>query len=328
MYLQGALWRKNAQKIIGFLNALASDWSGKKIVVAFSGGADSLFLLLALRELQKKYGYILLPVHIHHGILAEDDLYASLAELAADKVGLTCAVLRAKVDPGRGNLEERMRIERYRLLEEFRQRQQVDYIAVAHHAEDQAETVIANIFRGCGLDGLVGMAEVNASIFRPLLKVSKKEILAMILQTKYFYYEDKLNYVKDCRRNQIRNKLLPLIKKATAVSPTESLLALSENMSELRDFIKAEEVEIEKRIALSEEEKNVFSFSRMEFLKLPVFWRRKMVRKFFDLGIKKVPSRKDVLKIDAWIESGQQPRLKFKEICWERTKNKKVTLSC
>lgn len=327
MYLQGPLWRKNSQKIIGFLNGLpVSDWRSIRIVVAFSGGIDSLFLMLALRELQKKYKYILLPVHINHGVLPEDDLYGNLAQLAAVKAGLSCQVIKSETSFSGSNLEEEMRIERYRILQEFCRKNKANYLAVAHHADDQAETVFANIVRGCGIRGLAGMAGISGAILRPLLKISKNEIREMILKTDFPYYEDKLNYSRNHRRNQIRNSILPFIEKTLAVSPLEGLLALSENMTELNSFLEGEELKIERKIDLAGGGQGEYSFSRAKFLKLSVFWRRKIIGRLITSGLKKNPSRPNILKIDFWIESGQRPALKFRGLVWSRSKEGRITL--
>ncbi len=328
MYLQGPQWRKNVQKIIDAISRLpVSDWRNRKLAVAFSGGMDSLFLLLALKELQKKYGYTLLPVYIDHGFLAEDSLYGDVARIVARKIGLNCRILKSEAIFSCNNLEEQMRIERYRQLKKFLQVQKAEYIVVAHHADDQAETILANLIRGCGIAGLAGMAEVNGVIFRPLLKISKGDIRSMILATRFPYYEDKLNYSKKGRRNQLRNTILPLFERTTGVSLAERLLTLGENMTDINDFFLEEENRIKQKICFTAIKNKAYEFSRIEFLKLPIFWRRATIKKLFFLFAKSIPSRKDILKIDSWIEAGRKPKLNFKKITWERTKDKKIILS-
>lgn len=327
MYLQGPSWRKNSQKIIDFLNGLPiTDWSSVRIVLAFSGGLDSLFLMLALQELQKKYRYTLLPIHINHGVLLEDGLYGDLARLVATKIGLDCQVIKSKVLFNGSNLEEKMRLERYRILKEFCRQKKADYVAVAHHADDQAETVFANVIRGCGVKGLAGMSGVNGAVIRPLLKISKNEIREMVLKTNFPYYEDKLNYSGNHRRNQIRNLVFPFVEKTLAVSPLDSLLALSENMTELNSFLEGEELKIEKNIELVGSAQSEYSFSRVDFLNLSVFWRRRIVNKLLISVLNKIPSRQNILKINLWIESGQRPTLKFKGLTWQRSKDRRISL--
>jgi len=106
-----------------------------------------------------------------------------------------------------------MRNERYRLLENYRKKTSAAYVAVAHHEDDQAETVLAHIIRGCGLKGLAAMPFRRDKIIRPIIGISKADIDILMKQTDLPYYNDKLNYSLDYQRNKIRHELLPYLKK-------------------------------------------------------------------------------------------------------------------
>ncbi len=326
MYLQGAVWRKNSQKIIRFLNTLPP-LKGKGLVVAFSGGADSLFLLVVLKELQKKYHYDLYPVHINHLLLKEDPLYADLAVLAANKLGLDCTVVEANVKAQRGNLEELMRETRYQILEEERRKKQADFILTAHHAKDQAETVLGNMVRGCGLRGLQGIPAQNGFILRPLLEVKKEAIVEMLSQTRLPYYEDKLNYVSTGKRNKIRKNILPILEENLATSLEDNFLNLSKNIRDLNLFI---EEEREKYLALIDFQKflteETIVFSKNSFSKLNIFWKRELIRFFLNDLAGENFKRSDILKIEKWIKEGQRKELHFKKTLWQRKENKKIAM--
>ena len=221
MFFKGNIWRKASQKIIKHLNTLPDIEKGG-IVVAISGGIDSVFLLTALTQLQRKYKYTLYPVYIQHNLIPENDLYSKIAVLCAKKLGWDCAMFSIEPKPRKFNLEDWMRNERYRLLEEYRKKVKADYLAVAHHEEDQAETVLAHIIRGCGLKGLSAMpfqrdpepdGTGRDKIIRPIINVPKKDIYNLLRGTSLPYYEDKLNYSLDYQRNKIRHELLPYLRE-------------------------------------------------------------------------------------------------------------------
>lgn len=212
MFFKGNTWRKVSQKIIKQLNTLSDIHSGG-IVVALSGGMDSIFLLAALTELKKKYKYKLYPVYIQHHLIPENDLYSKIAFLGAKKIGWESTKFDINLKPEKVNLEDWMRNERYRLFERYRKKIKASYIAVAHHEDDQAETVLAHIIRGCGIKGLSAMPFRRDKIIRPIINVPKANIETLLRETNLSYYNDKLNYSLDYQRNKIRHELLPYLKK-------------------------------------------------------------------------------------------------------------------
>lgn len=227
MYFQGIIWRKVNQQIIKILNTLPNI-EGSRVVVALSGGMDSVFLLAALMQIQKKYKFTLLPVYIDHKIQPEANLFRKIAEYVSLNMDLPYSVFAIKKCPKGRNLEDWMRDERYRLLESFRKKQKANFVAVAHHASDQAETVLAHVIRGTGLKGLEGMQPVRGTIIRPLLNCAKKDIESLMRTSKIPYYEDKLNYSKQYQRNKIRHDLIPYLEKEFNPKITARLTKLAE----------------------------------------------------------------------------------------------------
>ncbi|MBM3256496.1 MAG: tRNA lysidine(34) synthetase TilS [Candidatus Moranbacteria bacterium] len=235
MYFQGALWRKVNQQMIKVLNG-APALTGGKLIVALSGGMDSVFLLAALCQIKRKYHFKLLPVHIDHRLESEARLFSGIAKKLALKFNLGFETLTVGKRPRRRNLEDWLREERYRLLEKRRRKENVGYIAVAHHQSDQAETVLAHIIRGAGIQGLKGMLPIRGKIIRPLLYVSKKDITALMHSTNLPYYNDRLNYSRDYQRNKIRHELIPFMEKELNPQITSRLAKLAENLQRIAKY--------------------------------------------------------------------------------------------
>ncbi len=203
------------------------------ILVALSGGADSVCLLCVLKELQQELGITVSAMHVHHGIRGpEADRDAKFCRELCAMLDVPCHVAYVDVPAvaaeQRLSLEEAARMVRYQELEVHQQKIQREieqrcrrpashhegvmaprvWIAVAHHQEDQAETVLWNLFRGSGLKGLGGMEPINGAVIRPLLEVSKEVILEYLRQQEILWQQDSTNDSDDYTRNRIRHHIL------------------------------------------------------------------------------------------------------------------------
>src|SRR5277367_4911624 len=185
---------------------------GQSVGVAVSGGADSVFLLHALREL----GFDLSVIHIEHGIrgaasIADGDYVAHLASTFA----LPFHIHRADVPAIEGNLEEVARNVRQAFYSELIASGAVDRVATGHTRSDQAETVLHRILRGSGLTGLSGILPVtNEGIIRPLLEVDRGEIEAWLSERGIAWREDQTNRDLTYARNRLRHEILPLLRES------------------------------------------------------------------------------------------------------------------
>lgn len=189
---------------------------GEQVVAAVSGGADSVCLLHLLVELKEELHITVGAVHVHHGIRGEEaDRDAMYTEGLCKKWGVPCLVVRKDVPAyavARGISEEEAgRILRYEVLGEEAARLGGAKIAVAHHRDDQAETILHNLFRGSSLKGLGGMTPVRGNFIRPLLACSREEILVYLKECKIAYCEDSTNASDDYTRNRLRNVIVPEI---------------------------------------------------------------------------------------------------------------------
>ena len=165
---------------------------GDRVIIGLSGGADSVSLLMILHELKNELNIELFAVHVHHGLRGEEaDRDSAYAQELSENLGVPFVCVHANVaEYARVNgmsEEEAGRHLRYRILEEQRLAHHASKIAVAHHADDQAETVLYNLFRGSGLKGIGGMKPVRDTIIRPLLSVTRKEILAYLEEKEISY---------------------------------------------------------------------------------------------------------------------------------------------
>lgn len=194
---------------------------GDGVVVGLSGGPDSVFLLYALHTLQARMGFTLRAVHVHHGIRgAEADRDAAFSAELCAKLDIPFRAVHVAAPAYAAqhglSLEEAARILRYEALETARQQlteAPTAWIAVAHHLDDQAETVLHNLVRGAGLRGLAGMENRRNHVIRPLLSIKREDILKWLEQNKIAYVTDSTNADPHYTRNRIRSTVLPELRE-------------------------------------------------------------------------------------------------------------------
>ncbi len=189
---------------------------GDSVIVGVSGGADSVCLLSVLKNLQMSMDLKLTAVHIHHGLRGE------AADRDRDFVIQLCQTLHVPCECFQTDIremaqaqhlseEEAGRLFRYECFEQVRQQKQASKIAVAHHMDDQAETVLLNLFRGSGLKGMAGIPAVRDVIVRPLLKISRSDIEEYLKKHQIAYRNDATNFETEYTRNRIRLDILPYV---------------------------------------------------------------------------------------------------------------------
>ncbi len=214
----------------------------KGVVTAFSGGADSVFLLCFLSEFCKNNGdFPMLAVHVHHGIRgAEADRDAIFCADVCRQMGMDFTVLYrdaplyAKTH-GIG-LEEAARVVRYEALRSCLKDGNYGCILTAHHATDQLETVLFHMMRGSGTKGLCGMSAVSGDILRPLLSFSKKTIVDFLEKENIAYVEDSTNFSTAPMRNYIRHQILPHLSHLTP-NPEQQIKRLTHHLQTDEDLL-------------------------------------------------------------------------------------------
>lgn len=196
-------------KLLSQLRKYAMLEAGDRLICAVSGGADSVALLFAMYLLRDKLGIILEAAHFNHGLRGEesDRDEAFVRQFCAD-YGIPCHVGRAEVKPGKKGLEAAARDARYAFL-----RTLPGKIATAHTADDNAETVLMHLIRGTGLKGLGGIAPVNGKVIRPMLTVTREQVLDFLQEYHLSFVEDSSNATDDFLRNRLRHRVMPLMKQ-------------------------------------------------------------------------------------------------------------------
>ncbi len=209
------------------------------VLVALSGGADSTALLLSMHVLLIE-GKIrgLFAAHLNHGIRGEaaarDQRWCeALCERLSIPFATETADVPAYAKAHGQSLEQAARAVRYDFLERAREAFRADVIATAHHRDDQAETMLLNLIRGSGTTGLGGMKPRNGSIIRPMLHVSRADVLAFLAESGETYCQDETNAENTAARNRIRNELLPLL---ATYNP-----AISESLCKTADLLAQDE---------------------------------------------------------------------------------------
>ena len=190
------------------------------IVVAFSGGADSLALLLALVARVDKGK--LVAVYVNHRLRLDTELVGEeeLNQSNCAKLGVPLRIIRLErgaveaVARSRGNgIEDAARVLRYEALRKVRQELNFSYIATAHTADDQAETLLMRLLQGSGPQGLQGIASHERDLVRPLLQWTKNDVLTYVRESGLKWSEDSTNSSLMYLRNQIRHEIIPMIER-------------------------------------------------------------------------------------------------------------------
>jgi tRNA(Ile)-lysidine synthase len=217
----------------------ASIGADSSILLGLSGGADSVALLDVLLELRSELGFTLAAAHLNHQIrAAEAERDEAFVRELCRRLDVSLIVQRADgLDLAAGNLEERARDARHAFLERAAYTCGANYIALAHHADDQAETVLMRLLRGAGVAGLAAMAERGPGrIIRPMLAVPRGEILNYVGERRLEFVEDSSNASLSILRNRIRHELLPMLERDYVPGISRRLTELGGEMRALDDL--------------------------------------------------------------------------------------------
>ncbi len=201
--------------------------AGAPLVVAFSGGPDSTALLLGLRMLAPELGCRPIAVHVDHRLDAGSGSRAEAAAIIAARLETPFRLLVAlPADEPRTKGEGReaaARRLRYRLLEGERAARGARWVLTAHHADDQAETVLLRLAHGSGLAGLAGMRERHGTILRPLLRLSREQLAAAVEAAGLEPVDDPTNDDLAVPRNRLRHRLIPALGGTAASEQARTL---------------------------------------------------------------------------------------------------------
>jgi len=316
---------------------------GDGIVIGVSGGADSVCLLHLLNACKEQWELSLYVLHVHHGIRGEEaDEDAKFVEMLAADMDLPFYLVRENVPElakKQGmTVEEAGRKCRYEWLEKYRKEMGAACIAVAHHQNDQAETVLFQLFRGSGARGLAGMPVKRDAIIRPLLFAGREEIENYLHEKQLSCREDQTNQETIYTRNKIRHEILPLSREINKKSVLHIVQA-SEKLADWQRFIEKIGEQAYRRIVTEGE--RVCFLAVEDFVKEDSVIQGEVLRRIFE---KIIPGAKDVERIHyekvtellgaqtgkkVHLPKGMEARREYNTICFtaRQTEMEKNTLS-
>lgn len=257
---------------------------GDRIIVAVSGGPDSVAFLHIMHEISTRHVPLeLVCAHVHHGFRAESDEEAEMVGSMAAQLNIPFEWVKADIPSymkltGKGS-QEAARDRRYAFLHEVADKYGAASIALAHHADDQAETVMLHLLRGSGLTGLSGMKfkrrEKNVELIRPCLRINKTDLVEACNTQGFLYFNDASNSQRKYRRNAIRLDVLPYLGQYNG-QLTPSLNRLAEIVGDEDDFM--EQGAYDAYRCLVQVNGGRQTFEVPSFLKLHVALQRRLIK--------------------------------------------------
>ena len=232
-----------------------------KVIIALSGGPDSVFALHFFNQFKKKYDLEIVAAHVNHNLRGKDsDKDQIFCEKLCNKLEIPLFIKSADIKSiskeEKLSVEEAARKVRYIFFEKLVEEEKADLVITAHNSDDNTETILLNLIKGTGLNGLSGIPIKRDKIIRPILALSKKDILEFLISNSIKFRIDKTNEQTDFERNKIRNKVAPVLLEINP-SLNNSLRNFADNIANINCFIQNE---VEKRFLSS------ISFNQKEIL--------------------------------------------------------------
>ena len=261
------------------------------ISVALSGGIDSIVLLHALSEIKLKLKIKLSAIHVHHGLSKNADNWLEFCMKECKKLGISITSEKINIKPNLAmGIEGAARKSRYQVLETHKK----EILALGHHQNDQAETLLLQLFRGSGLNGLAAMPffDKERSIWRPLLKINRMEIEYYAKKNNLNFIEDESNNNSQFDRNFLRNEILPLIQSRYP-DIINTISRSSENIAEGLNLHKA----------IAKEDANLYFSENKERLSLSMLKSLErervvnLIRWWLDVNKQLMPSKKTMSEL-------------------------------
>lgn len=274
---------------------------GDAFIVGVSGGADSLCLLDVLYLLSQKHHFRLHIAHMNYHLRGRaSDLDEVLVKKTAARYHLPCSVL-SKRQRSKTVSEEKLRDIRYAFFEKLRRETGSHSIVIAHNQDDQAETLLLRLLRGAGLAGLAAMRPKSGSVIRPLIEMSRADIISYLKDRRITFREDESNALPQYARNRIRHELIPFLEKKFQPQARKLLAETAFLLGDDYAFLEKHPADISlKRDALAAE------FSADALLKLPLpLLRRELRAVLRDMLAGKNPEKNLINELIKALKSGK-----------------------
>ena len=288
-------------------NCLTSNTKpGQKLLIAVSGGADSLALAAACEFEAKKLGLKIAAAVIDHSLQNNSDKVAAQTAKTLAALGFEEVVVK-KIAVGKaGGPEAAARTARYTALETIRQKTKSNFVVLGHTASDQAETVLLGLVRGSGSKSLSGMSEKTGFLLRPLLGIERATTEAFCKDSGIKYWSDPQNKDEKFLRVMIRKHVLPFLEKQLGGSVATSLVRTSDQLREDNTYLESQADKSFKKYA--KVSGSGISFDAKALEKLPAAILNRVIKKALD-GFGSESSRTHVLAVSDLVLSwhGQKP---------------------
>ena len=205
-----------------------------------SGGSDSLGLLCLFSKLRLQSSITLLCCHVNHGLRGEQsDRDEALVKEVCLKLNVPVICRRVQLEEG-GDLENRAREARFEVLYHLLDIYNFDYIVLGHQKEDQAETILMNMFRGTGINGMAGIRIKQNRLLHPLLDFTRAELQAIVSECGFQWATDATNEDISFKRNHLRQELIPYLQANYAPDLLDKLSQLASVMEDADAYFKAQ----------------------------------------------------------------------------------------
>ena len=288
-------------------NCLTSNTKpGQKLLIAVSGGADSLALAAACEFEAKKIGVKIAAAVIDHSLQKDSDKVAAQTAKTLVSLGFEEVVVK-RITVGRaGGPEAAARTARYTALETLRQKTKSNFVVLGHTASDQAETVLLGLVRGSGSKSLSGMSEKTGFLLRPLLGIERATTEAFCKDSGIKFWSDPQNKDEKFLRVMIRKHVLPFLEKQLGGSVAASLVRTSDQLREDNTYLESQADKSFKKYA--KVSGSGISFDAKAIEKLPAAILNRVIKKALD-GFGSESSRTHVLAVSELVLSwhGQKP---------------------
>lgn len=245
------------KRILDYMNQYQMTAPGDVVCIGLSGGADSVYLLLALQELAEKLSLRLQAVHVNHGLRGEEsDGDQAFVEQLCRERGIPLFVYARPVAElaaeNHMGLEEAGRMVRRQAYQECLERRGATKIALAHHQNDMAETLLFHLARGTSLPGMAAIRPVNGAIIRPLLCISREEIEHDLNNGGIVWRTDSTNLEDDYTRNSIRHQMIPYLERRVNVQTVRHMAEAAGDLEAAGHFLREEALKRMKELVLDQ----------------------------------------------------------------------------